>query len=159
MHALSSAIQMDAAVAEEAPRAQLASQLTKLLSTTHDENLMDAIGTLLAALSEASLQKERLITVCYPDIGNVLIHEGALGDGLGARLWGISHRMNLLLIKHKHLIKGFEVLELGSGVGSTGVYLLFSEANRTEDLDHFKVTRKITKPFPLRCTYTGYRTF
>jgi hypothetical protein len=130
MHAMSRAIQTDAAVAEEAPRAQLGSHLTKLLSTTDDENLMDAISTLLAALSGASLHKDRLLALCYPRIGNVFIHEGALGDGLGARLWGISHRLNLLLIENKCLIEGRDVLELGSGVGSTGMYIHEQYAKR-----------------------------
>ena len=51
----------------------------------------------------------------------MLVAEGPLADGVGARLWGISHRFNLLLIQeYAHLLRGQRVLEVGSGVGSTG---------------------------------------
>ena len=124
MHELTHAIQNDEAVADEAPRQHLASRVTAMLSrqnTQNNEDLLEAISGLLAALSGASLHSCRVVSIEYPSIGAVRVAEGALGDGVGARLWGISHRFNLNLIENSAWLEGANVLEVGSGVGSTGV--------------------------------------
>ena len=124
MHELTHAIQNDEAVADEAPRQHLASRVTAPLSrqnTQDNEDLLEAISGLLAALSGASLHSSRVVSIEYPSIGAVRVAEGALGDGVGARLWGISHRFNLNLIENSAWLEGTNVLEVGSGVGSTGV--------------------------------------
>jgi hypothetical protein len=124
MQELCTAIQIDEAVAEEAPRQQLASQLTQMLRSAEDEPLLNAIGGLLAALSGAGVHARRTLTFEYPGVGEVHVADGPLGDGVGARLWGISHRFNAYLAEHRSLLEGQDVLEVGSGVGSTGARAL-----------------------------------
>jgi hypothetical protein len=124
MKSLSHAIQTDEATAEETPRQGLAAGLTQLLQKAERDDLMDAIGQLLATLSGASLQNCRRLTLEYPEIGVIEVEEGPLGNGVGSRLWGISHRLNLMLIEQSQLFRGRRVLELGSGVGSTGATCL-----------------------------------
>lgn len=122
MHALSAAIQSDTVYAEEAPQWNLPPQLTRMLATTEDEELMGAIASLLAALSGATVHSERVVRVGYPEIGELQVSEAALGLGVGARLWGIAHRINTMLIAQRAVVAGRRVLELGSGVGSTGAH-------------------------------------
>ena len=69
----------------------------------------------------------------YPVVGDISFKEGMLGEGVGSRVWKISHCFNLLLIKNPGLVAGQEVLELGSGVGSTGTrttVIVFSKPNK-----------------------------
>jgi hypothetical protein len=117
---LRSAIEHDEATLEEALNAHAAAKLTGLLTKTIDEELLDAVSATLAALSGAAVHADRLLEVTYPEVGLIRIFECPLGEGVGARLWSISHRLNLLLIEHRSLFQGKRALELGSGVGSSG---------------------------------------
>lgn len=74
----------------------------------------------MSVLTGATVHRERLLTVAYPVVGQIAVHECSLSEGVGARLWGISHSFNKYLISQKHEIEGKHVLEIGSGVGSTG---------------------------------------
>ena len=108
---------------EEARRANLAPALTKVLAGATDEDVLDATSALIAVLSGATVHSERVLTVAYPEVGQVAVHECSLGEGVGARLWGISHAFNRCLISNRQAIEGKAVLEIGSGVGSTGAPL------------------------------------
>jgi len=60
----------------------------------------------------------------------IRVREGALLDGLGARLWNVSHSLNQHLVDHPELANGKKVLEIGSGCGSTGILVAkMSEKN------------------------------
>eukprot|EP00891_Asterochloris_glomerata_P003696 jgi/Astpho2/3696/Aster-04885 len=52
---------------------------------------------------------------------SVTIREGALQDGLGARVWAIAHTMCRHLVDNPALVRGRRVLELGSGTGLCGI--------------------------------------
>lgn len=120
LKAIEALIQEDDSALEEARKARLAPALTKVLAKTTDEAVLDATSSLISVLTGATVHSERVLTVTYPEVGPVAVHECSLGEGVGARLWGISHAFNRRLIENRGLIQGASVLELGSGVGSTG---------------------------------------
>lgn len=51
----------------------------------------------------------------------VQIQEGALGDGLGARVWLVAHLLARQLARTPWLVAGKHVLELGAGCGVVGI--------------------------------------
>eukprot|EP00892_Ulva_mutabilis_P000111 jgi/Ulvmu1/100/UM001_0103.1 len=114
-------VQQDSAALEEARKARLAPALNKVLAQATDEAVLDATSSLISVLTGATVHVERTLIVSYPIVGDVAVHECSLGEGVGARLWGISHAFNKHLIANQHLLRGASVLEIGSGVGSTGV--------------------------------------
>jgi hypothetical protein len=122
MHELTKLVQHDEGIMEEAREAKLAHSLTKLLASTTDTALLDTISALLAALSGSTVHGTRLLDFTYPGVGTIKVHECALKEGVGARLWGISHTFNLFIISRKEALRGKRCLELGSGVGSTGKF-------------------------------------
>ena len=51
----------------------------------------------------------------------IQIQEGALGDGLGARVWLVAHLLARQLAHTPSLVAGKRVLELGAGCGVVGI--------------------------------------
>ena len=49
------------------------------------------------------------------------IQQGALGDGLGARVWALTHTAARLLVANQALLETCDILELGSGCGVVGI--------------------------------------
>lgn len=47
--------------------------------------------------------------------------EGALGDGLGAKVWGVAHTLAEELVQYPAVIQGRRVLEIGAGCGVNGI--------------------------------------
>ncbi|GIL54339.1 hypothetical protein Vafri_9920 [Volvox africanus] len=62
----------------------------------------------------------KISTFTY-DNAVVHIREGALGDGLGAKVWMVAHMLCLELASNRGLVAGQRVLELGSGCGVCGL--------------------------------------
>eukprot|EP00854_Cymbomonas_tetramitiformis_P020186 gene20186-24162_t len=117
---LTAAMDTKEAYAEEARQAEAATVLTKALTLTQDEELMDAISAAISvcggALSRGSTSRE------FDFLGyKVRIKESSLGDGLGARMWGASYLMCKDLASAPSLLAGKRVLELGAGVGVCGL--------------------------------------
>lgn len=124
MRELTDIVQREEVVQEAARDSHMARSLTTLLASTSDSSTLDAISALLAALSGSSVHTSRLVSCSYAAGIVVKVSECALKEGVGSRLWGISHTFNLFLIeKLAQFINGASVLELGSGVGSTGAAL------------------------------------
>ena len=152
-----------AAYAEEAHLLGAPDALTKLLASEElSEELTDAVSAALAAISGPGAAPPRTRSV--PVAGtSVVVEEGALADGLGARLW----RAALLLCESREfapLIAGREVLELGAGVGLSGiaaarlgasrVVLTDCEATVLEILDrNAAANREVCAPCPLEVAY------
>lgn len=125
MRELTALVQREEGVQEAARDSHMARSLTALLASTHDSAMLDAISALLAALSGSGVHTSRLVDCTYDrdSAGTaplvVKVSECALREGVGSRLWGISHTFNMFLIDSAR-IQGRSVVELGSGVGSTG---------------------------------------
>ena len=49
------------------------------------------------------------------------IQQGTLGDGLGARVWALTHTAAHVLLSNAHLLPQRTLLELGSGCGAAGI--------------------------------------
>ena len=136
MHELTQLVKSEETVQEAARDSHMARTLTTLLASTTDCELLDAISALLAALSGSGVHTSRLMDVRYSAGTVVKISECALREGVGSRLWGISHTFNLFLMKEvPHVVDGASVLELGSGVGSTGMHLHRSPSTMTLSSD------------------------
>lgn len=56
----------------------------------------------------------------YDDV-SVSVKEGALGDGLGAKLWTVAHIMCKEMVSNRHIVQKAKVLEIGSGCGLCGI--------------------------------------
>jgi hypothetical protein len=125
---LTGLLQREEAVQEAARDSNMARSLTSLLASTQDSALLDAISALLAALSGSEVHKARVMEFRYPagiTEHVVKVSECALKEGVGSRLWGISHTFNMHLIDSlAQFIEGSSILEIGSGVGSTGLPFL-----------------------------------
>ncbi len=52
---------------------------------------------------------------------HVQIKEGALGDGLGAKVWSVAHVLARELVQSPQIVAGKRVLEIGAGCGLNGI--------------------------------------
>ncbi len=50
-----------------------------------------------------------------------MIKEGALGDGLGSKVWLMAHVLAREVISYPQLVRGKRVLEIGAGCGLNGI--------------------------------------
>ncbi|PNH00198.1 hypothetical protein TSOC_013998 [Tetrabaena socialis] len=74
----------------------------------------------MAAPEGSAIWKGRVATYRYGG-REVVIREGSLGDGLGAKVWMVAHLLCLELAAHPRLLAGRRVLEVGSGCGVVGL--------------------------------------
>ncbi|GFR48037.1 hypothetical protein Agub_g9869, partial [Astrephomene gubernaculifera] len=92
-----------------------------LLAPSEDEEVLDAASAVIAACSGPLATAGKVSTYTY-DGAVVHIQEGALGDGLGAKVWMVAHMLCLELASNRGpLLAGKKVLELGSGCGVCGL--------------------------------------
>ncbi|GIL74114.1 hypothetical protein Vretifemale_4142, partial [Volvox reticuliferus] len=117
---LQRAVEGRSAYAEEARQAGVVPLLTRLLGLTEDEEVLDASSAIIAACSGPMATAGKVSTFTY-DNAVVHIREGALGDGLGAKVWMVAHMLCLELASNRGLVAGQHVLELGSGCGVCGL--------------------------------------
>ncbi|GLC34911.1 hypothetical protein PLESTB_001177200 [Pleodorina starrii] len=117
---LQQAVESRSAYAEEARQAGVVPLLTRLLGLTEDEEVLDACSAIIAACSGPMATAGKVSTFMY-DGAAVHIREGALGDGLGAKVWMVAHMLCLELASNRGLVAGARVLELGSGCGVCGL--------------------------------------
>eukprot|EP00882_Tetradesmus_deserticola_P028274 GHRQ01031490.1.p1 GENE.GHRQ01031490.1~~GHRQ01031490.1.p1 ORF type:complete len:129 (+),score=17.93 GHRQ01031490.1:368-754(+) len=83
-------LQRGSSYIEEANRLGVTQVLTKLLANTNDENTMDAVSRIIAACSGPLACGGKVSSFVYDNIA-VHIREGALGDGLGAKVWSVCN--------------------------------------------------------------------
>ncbi|EFJ42582.1 hypothetical protein VOLCADRAFT_97402 [Volvox carteri f. nagariensis] len=117
---LKQAVENRSTYAEEARQAGVVPLLTRLLGLTEDEEVLDACSAIIAACSGPMATAGKVSTFTY-DNAVVHIREGALGDGLGAKVWMVAHMLCLELASNRELVAGRRVLELGSGCGVCGL--------------------------------------
>ena len=51
----------------------------------------------------------------------IIVKEGALGDGVGAKVWTVAHTLCQELVENPSMILGKSVLEIGAGCGPCGL--------------------------------------
>ncbi|GAX79085.1 hypothetical protein CEUSTIGMA_g6525.t1 [Chlamydomonas eustigma] len=114
------AVESSPAYAEEARQAGVVGLLTKMLSKTDDEELMEAAARVITACSGHMACGGKVREFTYDGI-RVGIKEGALGDGLGAKVWSLAHVLARELVEYPALVSGKRVLEIGAGCGLNGI--------------------------------------
>jgi predicted nicotinamide N-methyase len=127
--ALATAAASSDAYAEEARAAGAAGALTRLLkapAAQADEALVDAVAAALAACAGVGAAPGGPRALEFRPAGGgapvtVAIREGALGDGVGAKLWHAASILCRELAACPGLVAGADVLELGAGVGAAGL--------------------------------------
>jgi predicted nicotinamide N-methyase len=106
--------------ARKAGAVPLLTRLLKRPEITEDEDLVDAISTIMASCSGPMALGGRVRTLSYGG-NSVTVNEGALGDGVGARVWTVAHTLCQALAARPELVKESTVLELGAGCGVCGL--------------------------------------
>eukprot|EP00887_Chlorella_sp_A99_P004659 scaffold4.g4659.t1 len=114
------AVQQNEAYAEEARAAGAVELLTKLFKRTDDEQVLDLASDVIAACSGPMASSRKLSTFTYGG-HSVAIQEGALGDGVGSKVWTVAHIVCRELAAYPRAVEGARVLELGAGTGVCGI--------------------------------------
>ena len=142
LQALQTNVESSSAYAEEARIQDVSDRMTRALvelskceedanlpaSAPTTSELTDAVSAVITALAGPGAAPPRTRTVSVAGT-SVVVEEGALAEGLGARLW----RAALLLCESslfRPMIKNANVLELGAGVGLSGICAARLEASR-----------------------------
>jgi predicted nicotinamide N-methyase len=138
---LATSVSNSEAYAEEATSMNVIATLTSLLKTQHsDEILLDSISNAIAACSGPMACKGRLQSYIFPSNNNIIsvtIQEGALGQGVGAKVWSAALVLCQELADHpSQLVQGKQVLELGSGCGVCGIVAAHLGAERVVLTDY-----------------------
>lgn len=118
---LAEAVEAREAYAEEARNAGAVALLTRMLAKTDDEEVLEAICDIVAGCSGPGATGLKTRTFVYGSGCSVKVVEGSLSDGLGARVWMVAHVLARELIEKPGIVAGCRVLEVGSGVGVTGI--------------------------------------
>jgi len=94
--------------------------LTKALQTTENEELLDLLAAALATISGflSGGVQTRAVT-----LGTFTMHvcQSGLEEALGAQLWRSSFLLSRLMLARPEIVRGRDVLELGSGCGMCGM--------------------------------------
>ncbi|PRW59248.1 Nicotinamide N-methyltransferase-like [Chlorella sorokiniana] len=117
------------AYAEEARREGAVPLLTSLLKRTDDEELLNDISDALAACSGLLASGGKIRTFAYGGTP-VVLKEGALGDGVGAKVWTVAHTFCREMASHPDIVRGCSVLEIGAGCGACGILAAKLDAQR-----------------------------
>jgi len=117
---LKTTVEEKAAYAEEAQRLGAVQVLTSILRSTDDDEVMDAISAIISACSGPMASGGKVSDFKYGN-ASVRIREGALGDGLGAKVWTVAHMLCRVLAEHPDVVQGHTVLEIGAGCGVCGI--------------------------------------
>ncbi|KAF5838415.1 hypothetical protein DUNSADRAFT_2884 [Dunaliella salina] len=81
---------------------------------------MDAISAIISACSGPLAAGGKVSNFRYGKT-SVRIREGALGDGLGAKVWTVAHMLCRVLAEHPGFVQGRTLLEIGAGCGVCGI--------------------------------------
>eukprot|EP00775_Hariotina_reticulata_P013512 gene13512-13637_t len=128
-------LQKGSGYVEEATRMGAVQVLTKLLSQTRCEKVMDRISHIIRLCSGPMACGGKVCSFKYGHI-QVAIREGALGDGLGAKVWSVCHIMCRELVAHPEITQDRVALELGSGTGLVGLVAALTGAQQVILSDH-----------------------
>ena len=99
---------------------QVLTRLLKKKSSEDNDQIFDLISSIVSSCSGPMATGTRLREVKYEGIG-VFVKEGALGDGVGARVWAVAHTICQALASNPVVVRNRSVLELGAGCGVCGL--------------------------------------
>jgi len=125
VHEISQQVSSKEPYAEEARECGLSERALitlKRLQGSDDTTMkmMDDLSMIIAACSGPLAQGDRVKTITYGG-HDVVVKEGALGDGVGAKLWRVARIMcHRMAEDYSNMILEKDVLEVGAGVGACG---------------------------------------
>ncbi|CAK0787269.1 hypothetical protein CVIRNUC_010487 [Coccomyxa viridis] len=118
---LARATQSDETFAVEARIAGAVDALTILIKLNPgDEELMDNACKVITACS-GTLACSGKVHELHFGTAAVRLREGSLADGVGTRMWAMSRSLSSMLAERPDLVRGLDVLEMGSGTGLCGI--------------------------------------
>jgi predicted nicotinamide N-methyase len=86
----------------------------------HSPDLLDDLSAIIVACSGPLAQGDKVVTLSFGGY-EVTVKEGALADGVGAKLWRVARIMCEKMVRDMQaMIRGKSVLEVGAGVGACG---------------------------------------
>lgn len=94
--------------------------LLKHLDIAEDEIAMNSISSIIAACSGPMASGVRIRSLYYQGLP-VTVKEGALGDGVGAKVWTVAHTLCQEMAENHQIVAGQSVLEIGAGCGPCGL--------------------------------------
>ena len=120
----------------EASSCGLAERAVATMKRIQDSDMMDDLSSIIVACSGPSASGDRVTTLTFGR-QEIVIKEGALADGVGAKLWRVARIMCERMIRDDEtsreendndktgdegvrMIRGKTVLEVGAGVGACG---------------------------------------
>jgi predicted nicotinamide N-methyase len=106
---------------EDAARDEARGALARARETAENEDVRILIDEVIAVCVDVEAKIERVRTYRFGQGTRVSILETGLSNGVGAKLWGAALTMSQMLCREPDLVRGKDVLELGSGVGLCGL--------------------------------------
>ena len=100
--------------------------LSTLKRCQDNPEMMDDLSTIIVACSGPSAQGDKVTKLAFGGVEQgchyeIIIKEGALADGVGAKLWRVARIMcERMVCDREEMIRGKTVLEVGAGVGACG---------------------------------------
>jgi len=84
------------------------------------EGTLNDLSTVISFCSGPISHATRFKTISYGG-HDIVIKEGALGDGVGAKLWLVARVMCREMSNNPDMVSAKDVLEIGAGVGACGL--------------------------------------
>lgn len=107
----------------QARKAGACAKLTALLKRCSpgedDDDALEAMSAIITACSGPMASGDRIRTFQYGELP-VTVKEGALGDGVGAKVWTVAHTLCQEMVASPGMVQGRTVLEIGAGCGVCG---------------------------------------
>lgn len=107
--------------------------------------MMDDVSSILAACSGPLARGDSIKRLSFGG-HEIVVKEGALGDGVGAKLWQVARIMCHRMVKDAdRMVAGKAVLEVGAGVGACGFLAGFLGATEVFITDYVDTLLKHLK--------------
>lgn len=123
LHDIAKTISTKEPYAEEARECGMADEALrtmKSLSSLLSDTSLDDLSVIIATCSGPLAQGDRVRLIEYGGHA-IYVKEGALGDGVGAKIWRVARIMCQRMVDEPALcMEGKDVLEVGAGCGACG---------------------------------------
>ena len=116
----------------------LLKRYTTILEEQKYDDEQDLISSIISACSGPMATSTRLRALSYRGIP-ITVKEGALGDGVGAKVWTVAHVVCHEMVLHPGLVLNKTVLEIGAGCGACGLLAAKLGASQVDISDYVDV--------------------